>query len=89
MIEILGLVLLFAMLLIGAVFLYIIKWMIGRMEKHFLNREETLVFIGVALIGVGWVIGVRILSGAGIGILFTDWILNWERIVETYRPKKV
>ena len=86
--EILVIALIFVMLSIGALLLYFVKVVIGKMEKYFLSTEETLVFIGVALIAVGWISGVGTLFGAGIGIIFTDWILNWERIVERYRPKK-
>jgi hypothetical protein len=89
MIEIIvGLALFFVMLAVGVLFLYFIKVVIGKMEKYFLSREETLVFIGVALIATGWILGVEILFGAGIGIIFADWILNWDRILERYRPKK-
>ena len=88
MIEIVvGLTLFFVMLAVGVLFLYFIKVVIGKME-YFLNKEETLVFIGVALIATGWILGVEILFGAGIGIIFADWILNWDRIVERYRPQK-
>jgi hypothetical protein len=86
--EILVIALIFAVLSIGALLLYFVKVIIGRMEKYFLSKDETLVFIGVVLITVGFLSGYIGLLGAGSGILFSDWILNWERIVEKYRPKK-
>jgi hypothetical protein len=87
--EILLIPLFFAvLLLVSVLFLYFVKFVIGRMEKYFLTREEVLIVIGVALMAVGIPFGVGILFGAGAGILFADWILNWERIVERYGPKK-
>jgi len=83
--EILAIALIFAMLLIGALFLYFIKFIIGRMEKYFLSREESLLFIGVVLIAAGILSGFVGVFGAGAGILFADWVLNWERIVERYK----
>ncbi len=86
--EILVIALIFGMLSIGALLLYFVKVIIGKMEKYFLSKDETLVFIGVVLIALGLLSGYLGLLGAGSGILFADWILNWERIVERYRPKK-
>jgi len=80
---ILVIALIFAMLSIGALFLYFIKFIIRRIEKKFLNREESLVVFGLALMVIGWLL-VDPLLWMGIGILFADWILNWERIVERF-----
>ncbi len=84
MIQIVVVALLFAILAVGALLLYFIKVTIGKVERYFLSREETLVFIGVVLISAGLIFGLWSLFGAGIGMIFTDWILNWERIVERY-----
>lgn len=90
--EILGIALLFAVLLVGALFLYLIKRIIERTEKYFLSREESLVFFGVLLMVLsqllpvfGFGFYIPELFGTGAGILIADWILNWERIVERYR----
>jgi len=68
--EILVIALIFVMLSIGALLLYFVKVIIGKMEKYFLSTEETLIFIGVALIAAGWILGVGTLFGAGIAIGF-------------------
>jgi hypothetical protein len=97
MYEIIVLVSIFAVFLIGALLLYFIKFIIGRIEKRFMSREESLVVFGLALMIVGLFFSPLGMGGnpfgvsllwMGIGILFADWILNWERIVERYRPKK-
>lgn len=91
MIQIVVVALFFVILAVGALLLYFIKVTIGKVERYFLSREETLVFIGVVLISAGLIFGLWSLFGAGIGMIFTDWILNWERIVEKYsgaRPKQ-
>jgi len=86
MYEILVIALVFAMLLIGVLFLYFIKFIIGRAAKYFLNREESLVVFGLALMIIGWLwLIVNPLFWMGVGILFADWVLNWEKIVERYR----
>jgi len=85
--EIIGLATIFAVLLMGALVLYFIKFIIGRMGKKFLSKEESLVVFGLALMIIGWLLGNPILW-MGIGILFADWVLNWEDIVERYRPFK-
>ncbi len=88
MYEIIVLVSIFVVFLIGALLLYFIKFIIGRMEKRFMSREESLVVFGLALMIAGWLFGNPLgisLLWMGIGILFADWILNWERIVERYR----
>lgn len=82
--AILIIALIFAMLLIGALVLYFIKLIIGRIEKYFLSREESLVVFGVVLMVMGWLL-YNPLLWMGIGILFADWILNWEKIVERFR----
>jgi len=83
-----GVALIFAVLLIGALFLYFSKFIIRRAEKHFLSREESLVVFGLALMIIGWLfgnpLGLPSLLWMGIGILFADWILNWERIVRRF-----
>jgi len=91
--EILWIALIFGMLSIGALLLYFVKVIMGRMEKYFLSRDEALIFVGVVLMALSllsssFALYVPELFGAGVGILFADWILNWERIVERYRPKK-
>jgi len=68
--EILVITLFFAMLLlVSALFLYFVKFVIGKMEKYFLAREEALIVIGVALMAVGIPFGAGILFGAGAGVL--------------------
>jgi len=83
--EILIIALIFAMLLTCALVLYFIKFIIGKIEKYFLSREEALVVIGVILLTVGIPLGSMGLLGAGVGILFADWVLNWEKLKERYR----
>jgi len=83
-IEILVIIaLVFGMLIIGALFLYFIRFIIRKTEKYFLSREESLIAFGVILMAVGW-FGFNPLLWFGIGILFADWILNWERITERF-----
>ena len=83
--EIVIIAFLFSMLFIGALFLYFFEFVIGRMEKYFLSRDEALVFFGVVIIGLSMLSYIPRLFGAGVGILFADWVLNWERIVKRYR----